>query len=262
MSASGVSDVILRISLPLLVVAVTALLGLRHYYRQREHEIILERYLKGGVDLISSHIDEVINVFNEGWKRSTTVLKVFRDTQNGRVPMPKDLYSASFRNYDPALFAKPPFYKLRNLVGDNVFWYAYQALISFVDLKVAFFQNDLCLCIGTFIENPQSRKATCQKIYDFYMGKLKEYMAELDKFEEILKELQNIAAILERKKWTFAELESVRRDEDVRGCVERLKEKFDVPSEEKLDSALTARMPWREQAITSLRYPDEYQSLG
>jgi hypothetical protein len=60
-------------------------LGLIAYFRRKEHEQIIQRYLEQGVDLISANIDHALSVFRENWSQSLWLLKEFRESNRANT---------------------------------------------------------------------------------------------------------------------------------------------------------------------------------
>ena len=97
-------------------------LGLLTYFQKREHEQIIKRYLEQGVDLISSNVDHALGIFRENWALSLMLLREFRGSNKANISMRKESLDRKFLMYDEKSFVVSPFYKIKSLVGDDVFW--------------------------------------------------------------------------------------------------------------------------------------------
>ena len=119
---------ILLILLPVLVTALLGYwLGLRTYFKRKEHEQIIHRYLEQGVDLLSANLDHALSIFRENWAYSLRLLKEFRGTASTEL-LRKESYDERFLRYEQKSFSIIPFYKVRSLVGEDIFWVSGQDL--------------------------------------------------------------------------------------------------------------------------------------
>jgi len=76
-------NAILQASLALLAAALAAWFAVHTYFRQREYELIISRYLEGGVDMLAAEIERVAAIFNHNWARCLSILSSYRDLENG-----------------------------------------------------------------------------------------------------------------------------------------------------------------------------------
>jgi hypothetical protein len=207
-------------------------LGLLTYFQKKEHDQIIQRYLEQGVDLISSNIDHALTVFRENWSLSLTMLKEFHETNSANVPMRKESYNKKFIVYDAKSFSVSPYYKIKSLVGDDVFWESAQSLFAFVGNSYSFFENDLKLCIQTYY-NPDVETASYDQIYESYLKQVINLNEESYKYYKIIMELQNLAVALETKPLSFKDILSLRNKPLSKLIVKRLRsEILDKVSEE------------------------------
>ena len=191
--------------IPLLTIWLGYRLGLLTYFQKKEHEQIIKRYLEQGVDLISSNIDHALVTFSENWALSLRMLKEFRETNLANVPMREESFNKEFLQYDSKSFSVSPYYKIKSLVGEDVFWESAQSVFSFVGNAYSFFENDLKFTIQAFY-NPDVETAPYDKIFDTYSKKVHDLMEESYKFYKIVMELQNLAVALETKSLSFKDL--------------------------------------------------------
>lgn len=74
--------IILQASLALFAAALTAWFAVQSYYQQREYELIIERYLEGGIDLLAAELERVTAVFHHNWARCLSMLGSYRDLES------------------------------------------------------------------------------------------------------------------------------------------------------------------------------------
>ena len=114
---------------------------------------------------------------------------------------------------------------IKSLVGDDVFWDVTQLLFAFVGTTQSFFENDLKFTIQAFYSKGV-QTAPAEKICDCYLNKSRELYKESEKFYVIVKELQNIALILESEPLTFKKLEKLKKRTEIMKTVQLLRDQF------------------------------------
>ena len=200
-------------------------LGMLTYFKQKENEKIIQRYLEWGIDLISSNVDHALSIFRENWVHSLLLLKEFRGTTDVGLPLRKESCQEKFLKYEPSSFLITPFYKVKSLVGDDIFWESCQDLFAFVGATYDFFENDLRLAIEAYSEE-KIPISSSKQFHDKYAEEVWRLNKESERFYVILKELQNIALHLETKPMVFRDLERLKMTPEIKQSVALLKEAF------------------------------------
>ncbi len=210
----------------LLTVLVSIWLGYRFglltYFQKKEHDQIIQRYLEQGVDLIASNMDHALTIFRENWSLSLRMLREFRETSAAKIPMRRESYNRQFTIYDPKSFTVSPYYKLKSIVGDDVFWESAQLLFAFVGNSYSFFENDLKLCLQSY-HDPDIKSAAFEQIYEGYLNQIHLLNEEANKYYKILMELQNIAVEIETRPLSFKEMTSFKNRPVIKTIVKRLR---------------------------------------
>lgn len=200
-------------------------LGMLAYFKKKDHEKIILRYLELGIDLVSSNIDHALSIFRENWAHSLWLLKEFSGTADVELPIRKESYQGKFLKYEPKSFSVTPFYKIKSIVGDDIFWDACQDLYAFVGTTYDFFENDLRLALEAYSEK-KIEISSPKKFHEKYVAKIKRLNKESERFYVILKELQNVALYVETKPIGFRELEKLKLSPEIRKSVNSLKKAF------------------------------------
>jgi len=208
--------------IPLLTIWLGYRLGLLTYFQKKEHEQIIKRYLEEGVDLISSNIDHALVTFSENWALSLRILREFRETNSANIPMRKESYNKEFLQYDLKSFSISPYYKIKSLMGEDVFWESAQSVFSFVGKTYSFFENDLKFTIQSYYD-PKVETASYEKIFEGYSEKVHELVEESFKYYKVVMELQNLAVALETKPLTFKKLLTFKKSPLAKIIVKRLR---------------------------------------
>jgi hypothetical protein len=58
---------------------LAAWVALRLYFRQKEYELIKQRYLEGSVDIVSAEVEQALGVLMNNWARCLNIVKAYRD---------------------------------------------------------------------------------------------------------------------------------------------------------------------------------------
>lgn len=198
--------------------------GLRTYFRKREHEQIMKRYLEEGIDRAKVSIEHAVGVFTDNNRTALSVVRALIQKEAGLRIEEKD-YSPSFRKYEQQYFDSIPFVKIQRLIGDTIFWKSAQLLYAFVDGKSNWFENDFRITVKNVIEGTIdiSQKA----LLDMTRKTLKGYFEDSKKYLYILLRLESIANILEKESnITWSKLGEFKHRSDIKNIVQTLKDKF------------------------------------
>ena len=95
--------------------------GLAAYFRRREHEQIIKRYLEEGIDRAEVSIEHAVGVFTDNNRTALSIVRALKQKEAGLIVEEKD-YSPAFRKYEQQYFDSIPFVKIQRLVGDTIFW--------------------------------------------------------------------------------------------------------------------------------------------
>ena len=213
---------------PLIPIAAAVLvyyLGRYAYFRQKEYELITERYLTEGIDAISRNVDRSLALFRHNWWKSTVVLKYFRDLGKDMRP---DLYKAPFLEPDPSLFEIWRDYRLVDVVGDDIFNRAHQSLDAFIRSTYAFFQDDLGAMVRVTIEGGKELevKALRELMISEYMGEVENLDNQAKRYYVLLGELQKISSLIQTERFSFSNLKKLKERPEVQDCIATLKKEF------------------------------------
>ena len=118
---SGGMDILqwIQIFSPFIVAIVAASVGIFVYHKQKEYELVLQRYLIDCIDLICADIDYSLGLFRNNWVRCLQLLKQFRDVE---FAMNEKDYASLYIPFDYKHFTITPFIRLKKLIDDNIFF--------------------------------------------------------------------------------------------------------------------------------------------
>jgi hypothetical protein len=207
------------------------------YFRQKEYELITERYLRQGLDRITDQVERSLGVFRHNWARSLTIVKMFRDCGKDMNP---SLYRGGFIEPDPALYEVWVDYRIRDLIGDDIVNLARQSLEAFIRTTYAFFSEDLCTVVRLSVEggkelairsDREEEKREKERIVENYFSRLKKLDEESQQFLELLGQLQHITFVLQTQRFSFKGFRAIRKKPEIVKSVEILHSIFnETPS--------------------------------
>jgi len=213
----------------LLVTAILAYkYGLQTYFRQREHELILARYLEGGIDHILSSFYISQNAFMSNFITVNQAISALEISESAE-----------------------PLYKVRGMIPQIQFDAANKVSRLLGDIIPA-------ACLAEWWKFIQAENSNFDIVFRQLLRKAKEIPREkedgkaraeyLDKLEKILsmvmqryngyvfiaEDLGKVASILERKIWlTWADVAEFRNQEEVKQIVKSMKTKLQEVIEQK-----------------------------
>lgn len=211
--------------IPLVAVLLAYFLGKSAYFRQKEYELITKRYLEEGIDSISKNVDSSLAVIRHNWWHCLFVLKSFRDLGKDMRP---ELYNEGLIEPEPSNFELWKNYRLKNIVGDDIFHLVHQLLDAFVKSSYSFFRDDMCNGIRVTLNGGQELVviATREEIYEGMMKEVIEIDKKALKFYGLLGELQNISNLIQTKRFSFNNLNKLKDHSVVKNAVSNLKKTF------------------------------------
>lgn len=221
---------------PLILVWLGYKLGLSKYLQEREdelkilsdnreYEIIISRYLENGVDKALEAVEHALENFRENWSHSLSLLKEFRETQKAAIQIRENSVNKQFIKYDSKAFSLAPAYRIKSIIGDDIYWHVIQLLFAFVGNSYEFFENDLRLCLYTFTKTDRI-EASADKIYESYLNEVRRIHVESEKYYNIILELYNLSQTLESGVFNFEKFSNLKNHPDIIEGIQRLKDTF------------------------------------
>lgn len=195
-------------------------LGLRAYFRQKDYELVRQRYLTEGADEVAANIEYGLSVHRNNWARGLQIIRTFQDI--GDQISPK-LLEDGYSEFDQGKFQMRPHYRMECLVGDMVFWRVQQVLAAFVVTSTGHFKEDMCADIRANLScQPEKRMEIVSK----YEELLREKEKESGSFYLALEKAQEICKLLESSRFTTEEIGQLKNSVAVKEAVSAVKQKF------------------------------------
>ncbi len=202
-------------------VFVGALLGSRAYFRQKEYELVKERYLEGAIDVVASEIDQTFEIFRQNWARCLNIMKAFRDEKEAFDL--KEL-SIGFRDMKLALH-QLAHHRIGDLVGSQVIWGVYQLAIAHVVTADAVITKEFPEVIRLKLEKGMV-PAEPIEIFDTAYQELGKLDEESNRFAHLTRALHRLGQMLEQERLTFKMVATFKDRPEVKTLVADLEREF------------------------------------
>lgn len=197
-------------------------LGLVTYFKKMERDQIRNRYLENCVDLLLTNTSHALSIYKRNWRIAVNTLSEFRLNDLRELHLEKKKPEMHFLDIDQNMLSGLPFYKINTLVGDDVFWEAYQLLFAFVDTTYYFFRYNFKTVIEAYFD-PDVNTVSPEEIYNMYKDKLKEIENNAKKYYIIQTELMHLVAFLETNTITQKKIESFRKKNECKEMINKLR---------------------------------------
>ena len=196
--------------------------GLKVFLRQKEFELVKQRYLEGAIDVIAQHHEEVQGIVCHNWARCLHLLMAFRDERDS---FDIEELQHGFLELDSSRFHTIAHHRLQVLVGSEVFWEVYQlALASAVNAN-AKVTKEIPAAIRIKLTT-EKIAAEIDKVVEESMALIQRLDNESHKFSILTKELEILAGTLQTENLTFKKVSIFREKLEVKAAVERLNKQF------------------------------------
>jgi hypothetical protein len=219
-------DIVFKILLTLIGAGASAWLAINVFFRQREHELIIKRYLEGCIDLISGEIERQLAITNQNWSRSVALVGQYGELK-GKFDFGE--FSKGFLALSSGHLNIVAHGRLKTLVGcrSTHYWTTYLSAMATCTTACEFYASD----VRDILKQYQARSAieTDKKRYEFIerlMMGIRRYHDEVGRYDSLVEELQVIGTILESKKLSFTKLSRVKDSPLIAQSVARLKARY------------------------------------
>jgi len=214
--------VLLEGTFTLIAALLTAWFALFFYHKQKEYELVKQRYLDGSVDVIASEIDDSLGVFNHNWARCLNVLKKYRDMEQDFDIKDLDI---GFIDYEARHFHQIAHYRLHALTGSLCYWHMYQKIMAFVTNNIAIMQHEIPDTIKTKLTS-EAIEADHQIIVEDAFKLLRKIQKKSHEFAHFSEELHTIAAILEQEKLSVKKVKDFKEKDEIKNSINNINTRY------------------------------------
>lgn len=198
-----------------------AYFGLRLYFRQKEYEIVKQRYLEQSIDVISGELESISSAFSHNWARCLDLLKEYRDAPQ---LFEKEKLNRGFLKLNGAQFNRVAHHRLQVLTGSQIFWQIYQlALSKHLGLN-SIVVNEIPHAIKAQIEGNTS--VTSDQLVDAASIQLKPMPQASDHFAPLHQAMVQISRLLECERLSFDKVDSFAKKSAVIKIVRDISEHY------------------------------------
>ncbi|HEX5719508.1 MAG TPA: hypothetical protein VF179_25330 [Thermoanaerobaculia bacterium] len=197
-------------------------LGIRTYFRQKEYELVQKRYIDEGIDRVASEAEEALSVFRHNWSQSLFALKLFRDVG---PKLASEHCEKTLLPLEHTSLEVGPVYRLKALVGDDIFWEMHQLLVSSVTEANFFFMRDLGGTLKAGAEG-QPLKVTREEAFNTLHQECMRLKQDVEPYYTLVGTLQNISRALEEEKFSFKSIRDFKNTEVVKQAIMELRTEF------------------------------------
>jgi hypothetical protein len=207
----------------LVVALIVAAAGLWVYFRQKEYELVKQRYLEQAIDLVCSDLMVLSGTFGQNWSHCLQLVKTYRDLPE--TIDPSTVFS-SFKDLDTSNFNSVAHYRLRILVGSNIFWLLYQCVLGRYNALNNIVTHEVPHAIWAHV----SHKVTADHdgIVATATEQLKPMMDKADHFAAVGHALHELSTILEQERLSFRKLANFSQRKDVQEIIESLRSRYEA----------------------------------
>lgn len=200
---------------------LAALAAIWFYFRQKEYELVKQRYLDEGLDVVVSSAEEALSVFHHNWARCLELMKSFRDVPGFDV---NDLHRG-FVEFSERRFSLTANYRVNSIVGSDLVWQAFQLVIAFAQRGCAIAKDEIPDALRVKITTkdiPASRK----EIADEALKTLKELDKESHDFYAFISEMHKLTKLLETQKFSTKAIQKLSGNDTVKDVLRALQKRY------------------------------------
>jgi hypothetical protein len=221
---SKIADIVIE-SLKVLTPFVAALLaywlGARSYFRQKEFELVRNRYLEAGVDKVSAQVEDALNIATHNFQHVMKILRVLRDIGPKRAVHMFE----GFRALESGSLELIAINRLQEIVQDNIFWDVRQLLYSAVQENHTLLVDDLGSAINELVDGAVFGTSKEAFLREYESQIVKGYL-NINRFSLLLSCLNQIASILQAQRLSLKSVRSFHKQEIVTEAAAKLKKEF------------------------------------
>lgn len=213
---------ILRAALTIVAGLVLAYGGLRIYFRQKEYELVKQRYLEQCLDVVAAELEEVTTVLLHNWARALEVVKELRDVP---ANFEKAHLEQGFLPFRGSNFKHAAHHRLRILTGSEILWESYQLALSRHMGLNSMAAKEIPHAISEFLAG-RLPNATSSEIVDTALEVLKPMVSKSSEFAPLQDAIMRLTAEMEQSKLSFQQVKTFATRPAVQSIVKALDDQY------------------------------------
>jgi hypothetical protein len=201
---------------------LAAWIALRLYFRQKEYELIKQRYLEGAVDIIAAEVEQVLGVVSHSWARCLNIVKAFRDE---KTDFDLKELEKGFLELDSSRFHRVAHHRIGNLAGTQLIWYIYQLAMAFAGNANTKITKEIPETLRLKLTTNRITREPGE-IATAMFNELKQIDNESHKFACLIRELHALGLLLETQRLNFKSISRFPERTEVKNLIKRLQSEF------------------------------------
>lgn len=201
--------------------AIAATFAIWFYFRQKEYELIQQRYLVEGIDVVISEAEEAMNCFHFNWARCLEVLKAYRD-------LPKfdcsDL-RVGFVDLPKSRFPLTAIHRVTTMTKSHVVWDAFQLTMSFAQTATSVVKDEIPTAIRVQVEDKLDDTKR-DELLEEAGEKIKELNGAAADYHHFISQLRQIAAIVEQQRFNAKAIRRLGEKTNVEEILREIHNRF------------------------------------
>lgn len=215
---SLVVELLIGVGAPLLGILLAARIGVANFFKQREHQLILDRYLVGAVDELGKDYETVSSAYMQNWATSLSFLAVYKDTggEFDKARFLNSLVPTRSGKVHAAVHAR-----LYAVTGTARFWQVFQEATAFYTEANSFMTTTLPAALTSTSPNLSS-----EELAQFVENTLLEFNDMHSGYTHIAAELECVAEVMVKNVIQLTELKSLPSLPGIADARHRIEERY------------------------------------
>ncbi len=207
----NISSELFKGLISIISIILASAIAIRTYFRQKEYELVKDRYLEHGVDAVFAHHELSQGVIRHNFAKTMWLLKAYRELGEGYEP---SNFPGGFLELKSDDFNLCALERVERLVGSDIFSTLY--LRSYAQMAYSnFIIKDIIPSHINIRIDSEKRK----KYAEIYIKNIKDEMQTVLSYVVVSGGLQEISYILESEKMKFIKIKKFRYNSEVKKLV-------------------------------------------
>lgn len=212
------------------------------YFRQKEYELVKQRYLDGGVDVLVAQLEASLGVASHNYSRSLQVVKSFRDTgENFDLKM----LSEGFLPLDSSKFSQHANHRIGSLLDSQLVWSIFQSALAHAAISNGKFTIEIPEAIR-FKRSTNLITKSEQEMAAIMIADIRQLHDSGFNYAKLISELHYLGRLLETEKLSVAGIAAFSKRREVRQLLTRLEKAFPNANAER--EVLVSTLPTRQES--------------
>lgn len=213
---------LLQVGITVVAAGLTVIAAIFLYFRQRHYEMIVDRYLNEGIDLIQAELQESVQRLAHNWARWLEVLKEYRefseefDLNNLRV---------GFIEHRSGRFNYVAHCRLLKITKSSEIYTLYLMAIQSLDSANSRLASEFPSSIAFALKSDRVTMGASELAARF-AAEAEEIWKKNQKWHYLITELQYLSEFLEQRRLSYSKLDRLHKNRTVKNIVKQIKDRF------------------------------------